>query len=82
MKYAIIENNKVINVVVAEQEYADQQGWIVCPIEVEINWLYENGQFVQPPAQPETTITQPAPTKEELLAQLQALQVQIQALEK
>lgn len=35
------------------------------------------GLFVAPPAPPPT----PAPTKEQLLAQLQALQAQIQALE-
>jgi hypothetical protein len=39
---------------------------------------YENGQFIKPP---EPTIEPaPAPTKEELLAQLQAIQAQIQAL--
>ena len=81
MKYAIVENNKVINVVIADEEYANQQGWIVCPNAIEIDWLYENGQFVEPPIQPKTTIQIMSPTKEELFAQLQTLQNQIQALE-
>jgi hypothetical protein len=44
-----------------------------------IGWSYVNGQFVAPPA-PEV-IAPPAPTKEDLLAQLAALSAQIQALE-
>jgi hypothetical protein len=40
---------------------------------------YENGQFIKPP---EPTIEPaPAPTKEELMAQLAALTAKIQALE-
>lgn len=80
MKYAIVENNKVINVVIADEQYANQQGWVVCPNAIEIDWLYENGQFVEPPIQPKTTIQTVTPTKEELAAQLQALQTQIEAL--
>lgn len=78
--YAIIENGKVTNTVIAEAEYAAQQGWVLCE-NGGIGWDYINGQFVDnrsvPPA-PEPAL---APTKEQLLAQLQALQAQIQALE-
>lgn len=79
--YAIIENGKVINTVVAEADYAATQGWILCE-SGGIDWDYVNGQFVdnRPVSPIPEVVTPPAPTKEELLAQLNALQVQIQAL--
>ena len=43
-----------------------------------IGWTYANGVFTAPP-EPEV-VAPVAPTKEELLAQLNALQAQIQAL--
>jgi len=78
--FAIIENGKVINAVVAEADYASDQGWIALPMGAGIGWDYINGQFVdnRPPFEPITTI---APTKEELLAQVQALMSQIQSLQ-
>lgn len=79
MRYAIIENEKVINVVVADAEFAAQNGWIDCP-EAGPGWKYINGVFTEPPA-PEPVPAPPPPTKEELLAQLQALTAQINALE-
>jgi len=77
--YAVIENGKVINIVVAEADYASTQGWVEL-ISGGIDWDYVNGQFVDNRPVPEV-VTPPAPTKEELLAQLNALQVQIHALE-
>jgi hypothetical protein len=78
--YAIIENGKVVNTVIAESDYAAQQGWVALPENAGIGWDYVNGQFVDNRPAPEAPVTT-APTKEELLAQLQALQAQIQALE-
>jgi hypothetical protein len=77
--FAIIENGLVINAVVAEADYAAQQGWVLLTEGAGIGWNYTNGQFVDNRPVPET-ITPPAPTKEELLAQLNALAAQIQAL--
>jgi phosphoribosylformylglycinamidine (FGAM) synthase-like enzyme len=77
--YAIIENGKVVNTVVAEPNYAAQQGWIELAGDASIGWDYVNGQFVDNRPVPEAPVTT-APTKEELLAQLQALQAQIEAL--
>lgn len=78
--YAQIENNKVVNTIVADDDFAAQLGLVLCE-NAGIGWDYTNGQFVDnrpaPPAPPPA----PAPTKEQLLAQLQALQAQIQALE-
>ena len=77
--YAIIENGKVVNTVIAESDYAATQGWIELTGTAGINWDYSNGQFIDNRPAPSTT-TPPAPTKQELLAQLQAIQAQIQAL--
>lgn len=77
--FAIIENGLVVNAVVAEADYASQQGWILLTENAGIGWDYINGQFVDNRPVPET-VTPPAPTKEELLAQLNALAAQIQAL--
>lgn len=77
--FAIIENGKVINTVVAESDYAAEQGWIPLAESAGIGWDYVNGQFVDNRPVPEV-VTPPAPTKEELLAQVQALTAQIQAL--
>lgn len=77
-RYAIIENERVINVVLADAELAAQNGWVDCP-QAGPGWKYVNGQFTEP--DPVVATPPPAPTKEQLLAQLQALQAQIQALE-
>jgi hypothetical protein len=78
MKYAIIEAGIVANVVVADAEYAGLQGWVAAGDLVEIGWTYVNGEFVDLRPAPQSAPA--APTKEELLVQLQALQVQIEAL--
>lgn len=80
MRYAIIENDVTVNVVIADAEYAAQQGWVACP-DAGPGWTYANGVFTAPVmVEPEPIPVPPAPTKEELLAQLQAIQAQIQAL--
>jgi len=75
-RYAIIENSVVVNVVVADAELAEQNGWVACP-KAGPGWSYVDGTFVEPVVTPITPIT---PTKEDLLAQLQQLQQQIAAL--
>jgi hypothetical protein len=76
--YAIIENGKVINTIVAEAGYAATQGWVELT-NGGIDWDYINGQFVDNRPVPEVVVP-PAPTKEELLAELQALTAKINAL--
>ena len=76
--YAIIENGKVVNTVVAEADYATTQGWVALT-NGGIDWDYINGQFVDNRPVPEV-VTPSAPTKEELLAELQALTAKINAL--
>ncbi len=74
-KYAIIENGIVRNVVIADADLASSNGWVECPNAGPL-WTYANGVFTEPVVVEPTT-----PSKEELLAQLQALTAQIQALE-
>ena len=76
--YAIIENNVVVNKVLADAEFAQEQGWVLLHEGVDIGWTYD-GKNATPP-EPVVIEQPPAPTKEELLAQLQALSEQINAL--
>jgi hypothetical protein len=75
--FAIIENGKVVNTVVAETGYATEQGWIEIT-NGGIGWDYVNGQFVDNRPVPE--VVAPAPTKEQLMAELAALTAKINAL--
>lgn len=77
--YAVIENNKVVNICVAFLEDVKPSNWVLCE-SGGIDWDYINGQFVDNRPVPEV-ITPPAPTKEQLLAELQALTAKIQSLE-
>ena len=77
-RYAIIESGTVVNVVVADAQIAAENGWIDCPVGGP-GWTYADGVFTAPVVVEPTPA--PAPTKEELLAQLNALAAQIQALE-
>lgn len=77
-RYAIIENGLVANVVVADAELAAQNGWIACP-NAGPGWKYDGTNFTAP--DPVVIEPTPAPTKEQLMAQLAALSAQIQALE-
>ena len=76
-RYAIIENGLVVNVVVADAEFAAEQGWVECP-DAGPGWTYAGGVFTAPavtePVEP------PAPTKEQLMAELAALTAKIQAI--
>lgn len=78
MRWAIIDNHTVTNVAVADEAYAVQQGWIPCPDYAGPGWGYVDGTFTEPT--PTLEAVAPTPTKEDLLAQLAALQQQIQAL--
>jgi len=80
LNYAIIENGKVINTVVSEADYAATQGWILLADGAGIDWDYIDGQFIDNRPAPEV-VTPPAPTKEQLMAELAALTAKIQALE-
>lgn len=53
-KYAIIENNLIVNVTIASAEFAQSQGWVEMPEYVDgkavgIGWFYSDGVFLSPP---------------------------------
>lgn len=79
--YAVIENAKVVNVVVADADYAAENGWIEIT-NAGIGWDYIDGQFVdnRPVAVYVDPAPTPEPTKEELLAELAALTEKIKVL--
>ena len=79
MRAHVIENGKVVNTI--EVNSLDfMPGLVAAPEDTGIGWDYVNGQFVDNRPKPEAPSAPPAPTKEQLLAQLQALQAQINAL--
>lgn len=70
-------NGVIINTIVVES--LDFLPGLIEATEGGIGWTYANGVFTAPP-EPEVVVP-PAPTKEQLMAQLNALSAQIQALE-
>lgn len=86
MIYVYVKNGVVVDKAqippekVFSQSYASQ--FIEAPDEVKDGWLYDGTTFTAPPV-PEIpeVVTPTTPTKEELLAQLNAIASQIQALE-
>ena len=80
MKAHIIENGVVVNTI--EVESLNFMPNLVEATEGSIGWFY-NGQTFTDPNPPVVVVVEApvAPTKEQLLAQLQALSAQIQALE-
>jgi hypothetical protein len=61
--FAIVENGKVVNVVLSETALADN--WIQSD-EAQIGWDYDGTNFIAPPEPPEP----PAPTTEELASEV------------
>jgi hypothetical protein len=80
MKAHIIENGVVVNTI--EVDSLDFMPNLVEATEGSINWLFDGQTFTDPnPPVVVDPASAPAPTKEDLLAQLNALSAQIQALE-
>jgi hypothetical protein len=86
MVYVYVENGKVKDRVrvdpyeIFTAEYAKR--FMGVADEVDFEWTFDGEHFSPPPPVVVSVPTPPAAlTKEELLAQLQALQAQIQALE-
>ena len=77
MRAHIIENGVVVNTI--EVESLDLRPNLVEATAGGIGWTYANGVFTAPP-EPEV-VAPAAPTREELLAELQALTAKINALE-
>ena len=83
MSYAKIENGVIVNTIVADADFAAEHGLVEFPTyigskAVGIGWKYDGTTFTEP--DPIVIEPTPAPTKEQLMAQLNAIQAQIQAL--
>ena len=46
--YGVIEGGVVVNAVLAEADYAAEQGWVLLPEGVGPNWLYDGLTFSEP----------------------------------
>lgn len=80
MRAHVIENGKVVNTIEVDS-LNFMPGLVAAPEGTGIGWDYLNGQFVDNRPKPEAPPTPPAPTKEQLMAELAALTAKIQALE-
>ena len=78
MKAHVISDGKVVNTI--EVNSLDFMPNLIEATSGGIGWDYINGQFVDNRPAPSSPEPEPAPTKEELLAQLAALQNQINSL--
>lgn len=70
-KYAVIDGGIVVNLCVADKDFAQAQGWILAPDNVGIGWGYSDGEFVPPvptPPTPEEIMEQNKSTAASLLA--------------
>lgn len=54
MNYAQIENGVVVNVIVADEAFAAENGLVPLSAGAGINWLFSNGVFTPPPQVPVT----------------------------
>jgi len=75
--YQLDANGVIINTIVVES--LDFMPGLIEATGGGIGWTYANGVFTAPP-EPEI-VAPPAPTKEQLMAELAALTAKIQALE-
>lgn len=78
MKAHVIENGLVVNTIKVES-LDFMPNLVAVPEGTGIGWLYDGQNFTDP-TPPVVIEATPAPTKEELLAQLNSLSAQIQAL--
>lgn len=78
MKAHVIQNGVVVNTI--EVDSLDFMPGLVEATEGGIGWVYVNGIFTDPRPAPEPIAAPAEPTKEQLLAELQALTAKINAL--
>lgn len=81
MRAHVIENGVVVNTLIVDS-LDFMPGLVEAPEGTGIGWSYVDGQFVDSRPKPESMPEPPpAPTKEQLMAELAALTAKIQALE-
>jgi hypothetical protein len=87
-RYLVIVNEIVDNDIIAEDDFIPESNWIeqpILPLSLEkgesypgMGWAYKDGAFIELPQTNSEPIVES--TKDDLLAQLQALQYQIAQL--
>jgi hypothetical protein len=75
MKAAILDGNNVVtNIVVADPEFAQSQGWVVSDT-AKIGRIYQGGEFVDPPVDLEALAEEVRAKRDRLLAESDWTQV-------
>jgi len=46
--YGVVENGVVVNAVLADADFAAEQGWVLLPEGVGPTWLYDGSTFAEP----------------------------------
>lgn len=69
MDYAVIQDNKVINVAVADPEFAAEQGWVLLEDGFGIGCQYIDGVFLPPPRDIEAEWEQVRTKRNQLLTE-------------
>jgi hypothetical protein len=72
MRYAVIENGKVVNIAAATPEFSASQGWVECPDIVNIGWSYDGRNLIPPPRDIENEWNQIRTRRNALLVQSDA----------
>lgn len=84
MTYAIVRDGIIVNIIAWDgaAPYVTPEGCELHAVEgaAGVGWLYDGVTFTNPTPPPPEPVAPPVPTKEELLAQLAALQAQIVAM--
>lgn len=57
-KYAVIVNNKVVNAVEADEDFAKTQGWVLLVGNAGIGWEWDGSTFVEPPIEEKISTTE------------------------
>ena len=69
LRYALIENGVVANVVLADPDVAESLGAVACPDSVSPGWLFSDGQYAEPPADTEAEAARVRSERNVLLAE-------------
>lgn len=70
MRFAIIEENTVVNVVVASLDFGLSQGWVQCPENVGVGWTFDgSGDPTAPPVDLDSIANQIRLERSRLLAE-------------
>lgn len=67
-RYAIIENGVVINMALADPNFATEQGWQIIPDDIDIGWIWDGSNFIHPSRDPDAAWAEIRTQRNDLLA--------------